>query len=278
MADGSNEAQTLNGHIIAQPSDPPKDPSLTAPSQLSRTHDNPASSPPHISPPPQQLHSQSASTTSSPSTQPAAAFADAVNRNASASRATDTSHMAENGGPSPYGTRSRNRNGNARPNYAEDRDLDGEVEWTSSKKPNATSKTNPAHETPPDLEKSSGVSTRRSSAVTLPSATKPAPSQTIKDNLPGMSSFALQSESGAMTASQSKKRKAPGISTSAAATPQQGLPATTNGTVKRSLGTSSTHAERETNMMTFEKSGGKLKHGKLIADDETILKVHGKHS
>lgn len=278
MADVSNEARTLSGQIIAQPSNPPRDPPLPARSQLPRSHDNTAYSTPHIEPPPPSARNQPSATSISPSANASAALTDAVNRNASASRIPENSQMAENGGSSPYGTRSRNRGGNARPNYAEDRDLEADVEWGSSKKATATSKTHAAQETPPDNEKSSGVSTRRSSAVTLPSAAKAASAPTTKDNLPGMSSFALQPESSTNAVPQSKKRKAPGSSAHSAAIAQQVSPPITNGTVKRSVNNGGIHTPRETNMMTFEKCGGKLKNGKLIADDGTSLEVHGKPS
>ena len=278
MADVSNEARTLSGQIIAQPSNPPRDPPHPARGQLPRSHENTAYSTPHIERPSHPARNQPSGPSVSPSANSTPALTDAVNRNASASRISENSQMAENGGPSPYGTRSRNRNGNARPNYAEDRDLEADVEWGSSKKANATSKTNAAQETPPDNEKSSGVSTRRSSAVTLPSATKPASAQATKDNLPGMSSFALQPEPSTNNIPQSKKRKAPGSSVQNVAIAQQAAPSSTNGAVKKSANNGGLHAHRETNMMTFERSGGKLKNGKLIADDGVSLEVHGKPS
>ena len=273
MADVSNEARTLTGHIIAQASESPKDPPLPALTQLSRSRDDSASCTSHSSPPPQPTQDLSANTVLPPD-RFTAALTDAVERNASTSRIDQPPPMTEDGGPSPYGTRSRNRNGISRPNYAEDHDVEAEMEWGTSKKTKAASKASAARESQTDPEKLSGVSTRRTSAVSsLPSVSNPAVSQPIKDNLPGMSSFALHPDQAINAAPQSRKRKAPGNTASTATSTQSAVAVRSNGAARRSMDTGA--LKRETNMMTFEKSGAILQDGRLVADDGTTLEVHG---
>jgi hypothetical protein len=90
-----------------------------------------------------------------------------------------------------------------------------------------------------------------------------------------MSSFSITPEAGAPAPAVSKKRKAP-----------SGGHANSNGVTGGSQGHQShsrKHANmpavavnfRETNMMSFESSQGYLKHGKLRADDGTMIGLNG---
>lgn len=179
-------------------------------------------------------------------------------------------------GPSPYGTRSRNRTGNSRPNYAEDRDLE-DYDWHMTKKSHISQGSATAVQLQTgDSEKSSGVNTRRSSTTASGTGVgKVAASTTPKEHIPGMSSFSITPEAGAPPPPPpTKKRKAPN-----------------GGHVNSNGSASSSHAPnhsrkhpnlpavavgfRETNMMSFESSQGYLRHGKLRADDGTMLGVDG---
>lgn len=191
----------------------------------------------------------------------------------SAQVAANTSNVTESSGISPYGTRSRNRNGNARPNYAEDRENEMEYEWTSSKK--AAGPTIPANTVPPS--EGDKVPTTHSRKSVNGSATKatvaPAPvAAPLKEHIPGTSTFSAHSEANSHL--QSKKRKAPGSSAVAGTTSKQLAPTTST---RKSAHTASTvSAARETNMMSFETSKAYLSNGCLVADDKTRFKVNGR--
>ena len=180
-------------------------------------------------------------------------------------------------GASPYGTRSRNRGGNTRPNYAEDRDADLDFDYTSNKKPQAA--VLPAAAYISDIDKSSGSNTRRSSNTALPVSTHPAKltsANASKDNLPGMSSFSVNPESSNLTSTPapSRKRKAPG------AAPVNQTPSVTThpaatATSRRATSTLGVTPSRTSNLMTFENCQCYLRNGKLRADDGTLLSIDG---
>lgn len=206
-----------------------------------------------------------------PPPKPAVANTQPMIKSMSASSAADPS------GSSPYGTRSRNRTGNARPNYAEDREME-EFDWHSTKK-STNSGASPAGSLPQvaESDKSVGVSTRRSSNATLGAANgKAGPSYPSKDSIPGMSTFSLGADgSAAAHPPPSKKRKAPGTNgNSASATSGLGNPSS-NAHSRRQISTHSTIDPRQTNMLSFDNCQGYLKNGRLNADDGTSLGING---
>ena len=184
---------------------------------------------------------------------------------------------AETSGSSPYGTRSRNRTGNARPNYAEDREME-EFDWHSTKK-STNSGASPAASLPQVVEndKSVGVSTRRSSNATSGAASgKAGPQNPLKDSIPGMSTFSLGADgSAAVHPTPSRKRKAPGTNgnSSNATTGLGNL--SSNGHSRRQISTPFTIDPRQTNMLSFDHCQGYLKNGRLNADDGTSLGING---
>ena len=186
--------------------------------------------------------------------------------------------MDENG-QSPYGTRSRNRTGNSRPNYAEDRELDIEYDWApASKKARDTSTSTSSTNLQSEENESSGVSTRRRSLTTavLSSVPKVGNPTIPKDQIPGMSSFSVYPESGDPPQPPSKKRKAPGAVPAAPSNPLTGTASTANHTTSRKTPKAvSAHPSRSSNILTFETSQGCLKNGELTADDGTGLNVNG---
>lgn len=175
--------------------------------------------------------------------------------------------------PNAYGTRSRNR-GSHRPNYAEDHDIDRDLEVTSSKNnaskrastlnqsSNRTSTPLSEPERPEKAEKAEkpiGVSTRRLQAVI---------NSSTKEPIPGTSTFSANPN----VASGTRKRKQPGANQTV-----QGS-STPNGTttVKKFVAAAShPQGARVSNMMTFNNSRGYLKNGKLRADDGTVLAPNG---
>lgn len=166
-----------------------------------------------------------------------------------------------------YGTRSRNRTGNARPNYAEDQETDFEAAGTSSKKTAAAESAAVAAQ--------SNAGTKRASDFARLIAYKGS-GTSVNGEGPKEST---PSTTGA-TSSSSKKRKAAGPPAQvAASTP----PTTSNATMPsvtsaRKLAPASSTA-RETNVMTFTKHKSCLnKKGELVADDGTKLCINGESS
>ncbi|CAD6564501.1 MAG: putative PHD type zinc finger protein with BAH domain-containing protein [Alectoria sarmentosa] len=181
-------------------------------------------------------------------------------------------------GASPYGTRSRNRTGNPRPNYAEDREPEMEYEWSSTKRPHAgLGPSMPNIAQSGDGDKPSAANARRSSTtapVAPPTNNRAALLTVQKDHLPGMSSFSLNPEPNTAPPAPSRKRKAPGngtITSHASSTVTQ-TPAP--GISRKTAGVQNPKASRETNLMTFENCQCYLKNGKLRADDGTVISVN----
>lgn len=187
----------------------------------------------------------------------------------------------DDNGPSPYGTRSRNRGGNPRINYAEDRELDMDYDWTpASKKPRDSSTSASSTNLQTEDVDNTGVSTRRRSLTTavLPPASKGTSSTVPKDQIPGLSSFPVQSEPGLPTQQPSKKRKAPGAAPATPSNPSATSGATSSKNNSRKAVTATpTNSSRTTNMLSFEDSKCYLRNGGLRADDGTVLSVNGRY-
>ncbi|EEP81821.1 predicted protein [Uncinocarpus reesii 1704] len=166
----------------------------------------------------------------------------------------------------PYGTRSRNRVGVPRPNYAEDRDLDIDLEPISNGKPGSSKKSSSTSHTASraspvaNTDRFSGVSTRRTQNSTNNYTS------TTKEAIPGTSTFSANPNA----TNGSKKRKQPGSSTTVqgSSTPTNTTQASRKFVVAASR---SPELECPTNMMTFNNSRACLRNGKLKADDGTIL-------
>ncbi|KAL2136038.1 hypothetical protein VTI74DRAFT_5774 [Chaetomium olivicolor] len=205
--------------------------------------------------------------------------------------------------PSPYGTRSRNRAGAARPNYAEDKDLDLDIFDVYPQRKDADSKKGSGGK----QQSASSASAPTNSSQTAPrsgngSSRKPLPddskqSNGTKDQPQGhnQSSAAAATPSSTSVAngttttngiSKSKKRKA--ADTASTASGSQ-TPSASNGTASSSAlqkrlltsglasGTatpSGSGSVAETNMLTFENCKSRPKDGKMVADDGTVLEVN----
>lgn len=170
-----------------------------------------------------------------------------------------------------YGTRSRNRTGNARPNYAEDRDYDVEMfdhdhdkaQQTSKKGSRLSNAANQGDGAP------ANASARKSSG----DEPRGAMSQNgSKEHTPGGttgSSSAAQASNG--TSQPSRKRKAAGAaqqanSSAAATSSRRAVTSTENSTASQWTGT---------NLLTFTNSRARLQEGRLVADDGTVLEANG---
>ena len=269
MADDIHESR--NGHALTQGSGQ----SLpTAPVSFATTNNASSISPSSQSNPPQTVHPPN----TNQSRKSAPLDSQVSTTNSSSAPPAQTTTAMETSGPSPYGTRSRNRNGNSRPNYAEDRELDMDYELNTGKRPQASSGLLSSNNSQAgETNQFSTVNTRRSSLTGLgvgpgkSTATVP----TSKDYIPGMSSFSLNPDVNPAPPPPSKKRKAPGGGTNAS-TPSLDVPPVA-GYVPPRRTTSTTAAAkiRETNMLSFESCQGHLKNGKLKADDGTLLGLNG---
>ena len=203
------------------------------------------------------------------------------------------------GTASPYGTRSRNRNGASRPNYAEDKDIDMDLfemypeRRDDDPKRAATRQTSASNAAQAAAPRSVNGPSRKA----LPSDdTKPtAPQNSTKEHRhssPAVPSNVTTAPANGST--KSKKRKAePNLAPSASQTlttahantsgaqKRQGAgsqSAATNGNVHGN-GTGSSRSKdsgySETNMLTFENCQARLQDGKMVADDGTVLDVNG---
>lgn len=190
---------------------------------------------------------------------------------------TPAIESADTNGAAPYGTRSRNRTGVARPNYAENNELDHIIEAngkiTKSAPPKAAAPSSTVDCAAADAENHSNTTARRGfAAVNTTASDLNGNAPAAKDLIPGTSTFSANpSVNGNGPAPQSKKRKQPGANTTVS------TPSAANGSVSRiPRSTTGARQHHETNMMTFEGCGARLNANKeLTADDGTILSVNG---
>jgi hypothetical protein len=170
----------------------------------------------------------------------------------------------------PYGTRSRQRTGAPRPNYAEDKDLDMDVETNGAHtKPTGARRSGAATSSyHSETDRGSAPPTRRgftavNGVVNSSSGQSPAP----KDSIPGTSTFAANPS----TSTASKKRKQPGSSATPTTVSNHYV-----ATRPKGQGWVNGRFQPESNMMAFERCGGYLNaEGQLKADDGTAISING---
>ncbi|KAL4925184.1 DNA-binding E3 ubiquitin-protein ligase SNT2 [Aspergillus undulatus] len=156
--------------------------------------------------------------------------------------------------PAPYGTRSRGRNAAPRPNYAEDRDIDVDLELH-----NPASKSNKRGGAPTNGAKPDG---RKSLTTANGSNSTPA-----KDGIPGTSLFHSKPDEVNSSSAPSRKRKQPASS----------APSSTSENASKKVFTAApgvTTGLGDSNMVTFDDRGAYLKNGKITADDGTTFSVN----
>ncbi|KAL5365590.1 hypothetical protein BJX96DRAFT_14520 [Aspergillus floccosus] len=173
--------------------------------------------------------------------------------------------------PAPYGTRSRGRNAAPRPNYAEDRDIDMDLEIAhpapskSAKRSSGVGANNTPNGSRSDGEKppSSSNSRKIQTAVNGSNAAAAA-----RDAIPGTSSFSTKSDEANASSSSSRKRKQPASSVNSQSA---------NGSATKKIFTTApgtTVSDICSNMVSFEKHGAYLSDGQLKADDGTTFAVN----
>lgn len=269
------------------PSSPPRIANTQSNNDL-RPAQNPQSQPAHSHP--ATLPDIPESSIKPPGSQPMTATVSSSSTSNEPSTAVAANHTSE--GSSPYGTRSRQRAGHARPNYAEadagepDLDLDFDVPVKKSRPPSIAPNTGLFLTSAVDSAKT-GSGTRRSS-TTLPASHTAAATKTstahsshssnvgaFAGSIPGTSSFSVHPETAGAPPATSRKRKQPGGAVTGSQ-PAIGPISTPAAGSSRRQGAAVCHqVRRTTNLMSFEKTNACLKGGKLKADDGTILGLNG---
>jgi hypothetical protein len=203
--------------------------------------------------------------------------------------------------PSPYGTRSRNRTGAARPNYAEDKDLDLDIfdVYPQQRKDDDSKKSSSKQQAASSSTASAANSSQPAPRSGNGSSRKPLPDDSrqqngIKDQHTNKSSAAAASSttsaangtSATNGTSKGKKRK---VADTASTASGSQTPSAPNGALSSSAlqkrlaatGQASGNATPsgigygETNLLTFENCKSRPKDGKMVADDGTVLGVNG---
>lgn len=180
-------------------------------------------------------------------------------------------------GVAPYGTRSRNRAGISRPNYAEDREIDMDFEaqtLANDDDRRKAARSSDAHRNTLDSSGSGGTTRRAGGSLSdLNGATQ----LMSKDHIPGTSTFSAN-PAGTASAQPSKKRKAMAQSTPRTTNANHPAAATAGMMTisKSNLLPQNLPSYKESFMLSFEYCGAHLRHGKLVADDGTVLGINGK--
>ncbi|KAK1447027.1 BAH domain-containing protein [Colletotrichum cuscutae] len=177
----------------------------------------------------------------------------------------------------PYGTRSRNRTGSSRPNYAEDKDLDVDMYDYAPEKKDQESKKSARHSNVSAASIQENARPNGSTRKALPSddTKSTVPQNGAKDVQPANSTPTTQTPASTNSTQPSKKRKA--ALHAAAATSQAHASATASssgastGASRKTASGPYASSYAETNMLSFENSGAVPRDGKLVADDGTVL-------
>ncbi|RAL66939.1 hypothetical protein DID88_007721 [Monilinia fructigena] len=191
--------------------------------------------------------------------------------NSAASSNRSNNHAGANGmGGAAYGTRSRNRSSTSRPNYAEDKETDVDIEIAAAMKEGR--KAARANDSRPSASTDNTSSITPAKKTTAPESEPVATTQNNnKEPIPGTSTFSANPS--APTTQNSKKKKPP-AHPAANATPSLSQNAVQNGSSTHTNSLRVNMAMHESNMLTFDNCGARLKDEKLVADDGTILSVN----
>lgn len=197
--------------------------------------------------------------------------------NASPNPAQSSSKDTDENGVATYGTRSRNRPGRLRPNYAEDTEMDFEMTAAAT---NGNTSDPPSREpAAADSGPLSGVSGKKGSTPAQSNASWGNSGPNSKDNPanPNISGASLVAASTPPTAAQptttAKRRK---NATTTNGTPQNAVAPSHAGPKRGNQTTPAANSSRETNMLTFEITGAILKNGRMEADDGQTVSINGK--
>lgn len=232
--------------------------------------------------PPQDAPSRSSSTKprAEPTNTSEVRAVESLPMTASNSSSSNPSGGVATGSAAPYGTRSRNRTGTSRPNYAEDREIDAELELSPPTRDLVVRKvargSEVGYSNASDVSKSSNTA-RKSYGLDLEQTN--AVQSHHKEPIPGTSTFSAKPTTTAVSNTSSKKRKASSQHTTMALLQNPGTAPPVQAITRRtSMAAQVSSGFRQSNMLTFEKCGGRLQDKKLAADDGTFLEVNGKET
>lgn len=242
---------------------------------LANGTDSPSQDPPQPSEPPSALpESPSPATDAQKPTDsdiPPAPAAESQPMTASNSSSSPPPNITTKGSTAdavPYGTRSRNRTGAARPNYAEDKELDMDFEAAPAAKESSGGRKSRGSDQIPASQSETGRATSSVRRAATDATQSSAVQNLSKEQIPGTSTFSANLLSIAPAVGQplTKKRKTASASHSHTHTP----------TYSSSLSGQALSDYRLSNMMSFENCQSRLKDDKLVADDGTVLESNGK--
>ncbi|KAL5115308.1 putative PHD type zinc finger protein with BAH domain-containing protein [Pleosporales sp. CAS-2024a] len=185
-----------------------------------------------------------------------------------------SSKDSDENGAVPYGTRSRNRPGRSRPNYAEDTEMD--FEMTAAAATNGTGSDPPSRSSVAAENVQTGGMSAKKGSVSAPSnaswgnAGSNSKDDPANPNLSGPS--AVASTNPPTTAQPPLKRRKNAAATNgvhpSAAAPSQA------GSKRGNHAMAAASSARESNMLTFENTGAMLKDGHMEADDGQTVSVN----
>jgi hypothetical protein len=214
----------------------------------------------------------------------ASASGDALNESRDASNATvnpaqSSSKDFDENGAAPYGTRSRNRPGRSRPNYAEDTEMD--FEMTAAPANGNTSDPPSRNSVAAENGQLSGVGGKKGSGSAQGNASwgnsgsisKESPANPSISGAPAVAAPAANQPSSAQPPVKRRKNAATTNgtqSTAAAAAPSQA------GAKRGNHVMVAANSARESNMLTFENTRAVLKDGRMEADDGQTVSINGK--
>lgn len=187
------------------------------------------------------------------------------------------SKESDENGAVPYGTRSRNRPGRSRPNYAEDTEMDFEMTAAPA---NGNSSDPPSrNSTATESGQSSGPTGKKGSGPAKGNATGGNSGPISKDipanpNISGATSTTAATQPSAAQPPVKRRKNAAttnGNHAGAAAPSQAGAKRGNQIMV-------AANSARESNMLTFETTGAILKDGRMEADDGQTVSINGKFS
>ena len=193
--------------------------------------------------------------------------------NSTSSNRSNKDAGANGVGGAAYGTRSRNRTGTSRINYAEDKEMDVDIEIAAAMKEGR--KAARVNDSRPSTSADNAPPTTTAKKTTVPEPEPVATSQNNnKEPIPGTSTFSANPS--VPTSQNSKKKKPAQTAASAAASSLQNVAQT--GPSVHTYAPRVSMAMHDSNMLSFDDCGARLKDDKLVADDGTVLSANGTHT
>lgn len=227
--------------------------------------------------PPLPVDSSNLAVTAASNARPAESQPMTASNSSSSNPSAKEAASSGTGSAVPYGTRSRNRTGTSRPNYAEDKELDAEFELAPSSKDTIGKKAGRANDVVNGAEAGRAANAARKNPSSEIEHTLTIQSH-YREPIPGTSTFSANPAVTGPT-QHSKKRKAAsqtGTFQTQTQASTQNLSAPQAVTRRASMAAQVVAGFRDSNMLSFEICAGRMTGKTLIADDGTLLEVNGR--